>query len=656
MSSPFKGTSRRNPMSRIITPRVLTLSIFIILLTGCGGGSPVSNDITANLSPREVLDSFADACIAGDVDSACDLMLYPDRWRATMEKAHDALPIFGHSLRDAEERTRGRNVYRFRYRLRHPDDPQHREMINVIYVRRVRDLRGNLSRWGIDFIDPGEGRGHGSHRASQAADRSGQFGTMYTHASILSKAIIDYYVEMYPEDEEFTGELGYFNSDNHWYDVLVSHPGPIDTILFFDYDNYENMPPDAVLVKNTATALLQAGSADEDVFVGEYNGDGSVNYTRRIDVERDEDGFHFISYNNFGDDDDTFFKGFAHFLTPATQDIWETDFVEFNDLDVIGGVGDAAVSAVDWSLGYGVLGPYDIFGLFDLRMSRNRKTFPEAVNLYDYSQAALYGMPPAERLANSFYTMGFVIHLLEDQGTPAHARNDGHGVPIISSIPGLGGLSPDPIEEWAESLNSSFIAETQNLYDQLVAEDNRIERDEDGFPDDPLLQNLYDNAVHQNYAGVEALMKYTSLRTNHMCFSEDTIYTSTNSSAAVTNTWPQLTDLNLDFFGKTVVYGNPGWPFNQEDNNYLAARGNAMFDVWRSWFWLNNWFSDPDVDDVEEALYDGWDILTVADDDDDDYYSNNTLGVREQQWRLLFPHVVRTGAAVMHEFYLECHE
>jgi hypothetical protein len=47
-----------------------------------------------------------------------------------------------------------------------------------------------------------------------------------------------------------------------------------------------------------------------------------------------------------------------------------------------------------------------------------------------------------------------------------------------------------------------------------------------------------------------------------------------------------------------------------------------------------------------------WDILTVADDADDDYFGNSTLGVREQQWRLLFPHVVKTGAAFLHEFYL----
>jgi hypothetical protein len=70
---------------------------------------------------------------------------------------------------------------------------------------------------------------------------------------------------------------------------------------------------------------------------------------------------------------------------------------------------------------------------------------------------------------------------------------------------------------------------------------------------------------------------------------------------------------------------------------------------------MTHWFSDPELGDVIDALQNDWDILTVADDADDDYFSDSTIGVREQQWELLFPHAVKVGAAYMHEYYMLTH-
>jgi len=355
--------------------------------------------------------------------------------------------------------------------------------------------------------------------------------------------------------------------------------------------------------------------------------------------------------NTFDGDDDTFFKGFAHFLTPVNQNPNQTNYSAFNDFGLIGGDPNAAVKSLDWALGQGTLGPYDIFGLVDLRASKNRKSFPTAIQLVDDISLAPDAVNAVEKLANAFYTFGYALHLLEDASCPAHCRNDLHGVPIISSIPGFGSLAPDPMEDWGETLIPSFTAETASMLDDLLAEGNPIVRSETGFPDNAFLQYLYSNAEHPDYPGVEALFEYTSFVSNRMCYSEDTFYRSTNPSAANTDYYPYLTALDLDFFGKSVVYGKPGSLFS--DDEYIAGVGNSMFDVWRSWFWMTHWFSDPDVNDVIDALKDDWDILTVADEGDDDYYSNGVLGVREQQWRLLFPLEVKSGAALLHEFYLE---
>ncbi len=636
----------------------LMLGFFII---GCGGNSPTVPNPNGNDfdNPREVLSAFAEACIAQDIDTACGLLLNPNRWRNTLKLACDVLPIFGNALRDAEEIRRERDCYRYRVRMRHPDDPQQRELVNRIYVARIRGYDGRVSGWGVDFMYPGDGQNEIQRKRAEIArdelsdsERSAQWGTMFTHASIMTRAILCYYNIMYPEDTEFTGYYGYLNPKNIHFDTLVTHPGAVETILLFDYDSYGSMPPDAVLVKNAADALIQAGSADEDVFVGEYNEDGSINFLRDIIISLD-DGIRFETTNDFGDDDDTFFKGFGHFLTPETQSIWESTYSEFDDMGLLGGTGGAAVGALDWALGDGVLGPYNILGIIDLRASRNRKTLPRAIQLIHDADSAPNAVEEGELLANAFYAFGHTLHLLEDCSCPAHARNDMHGVPIISSIPGLGGLQPDPIEDWGETLTDTFIAETIDLFNQMVAENDPIVRDETGFPENWILQNLYDTAGHSEFEGVEALFEYTALIANRMCFSEDTIYTSTNYDAANTDNYPYLTDLDLDFFGKSVVYGSPGWEIS--DDEYLAACGNGTFDVWRSWFWTTHWFSDPDVEDVIDALEGGWDILTVADDDDEDYFGGSVLGVREQQWRLLFPHIVKTGAAYLHEFYLEAY-
>ena len=633
---------------------LILLCIFLGITAGCSGSSttaPLPDDEYPD-NPRDVLSRFADACIAQDIDSACDYLLNPARWRHTMELASDALPVMGHSLKEAGEARRERDCYRFRMRLSLPDDPRHRVLENTVYVVRIRGIDGAVSRWGVDFTYPGDGQNRIRRQQAMmdgSAERSGQWGTMCTHASIMTRSIIAYYNAMYPDDSGFTGPRGYFNPRKYHFDTLATHPGPIETILFFDYDNYENMPPDAVLLDNAAIALVQAGSADEDVFVGEYNLDGSINYLRDI-ILTGGGTFTFQTTNDFGDDDDTFFKGFAHFLTPVSQDLYQTEFSEFDDAELFGGTAGAAVSAIDWALGSDSLGPYDILGILDMRGSLNRKTLPRAVGLIAQAKEEPSGYEAAQLIGNAFYTLGFTLHLLEDLSCPAHCRNDMHGVPIVSSIPGLGGLQPDPIEEWGETLTQSFLAETNNLYAGLIDENDPIIRGETGFPDDPILQNLYTNAEHPDYAGAEAIFKYTALIANRMCFSEDTIYTSTNYNAANTDNYPYLTSLDLDFFGKSVVYGTAGPPVIEGD--YLAARGNAMFDVWRSWFWTTHWFTDPELEDVEEALRDGWDILTVADEDDEDYYAGSTLGVREQQWRLLYPLTVRTGAAYLHEFWL----
>ena len=640
---------------------LLSVAICVLLLLGCGGGSPTDAGLNGESSdtPRQVLTAFGDACINADIDSACNLMQNPARWRKSFELAHDVLPILGDACNKAEETNRERDCVRYRIRLRHPDDPQKRVLENRIFVRRVRDIKGKVGDWRVDFINPGDGLGQMKRqrdRLSQTEispdDRTGQWGTMYTHASVITRAILAYYFLMYPDDYKFNNKLwGYLNPYLYHYSVKATHPGDIESILGIGYDTYDNIPPDAVIIANFASALIQAGSADEDVFTGELNGDGTVNYLRDI-VLTTSGGIKFSATTDFGDDDDTFLKGFGHFLTPITQNAYETDFSKFNDNSVLSGIGSASVGALDWAMGNGSMGPYDILGIVGMREARNRKTFYRAVDLMRQALHERNGFIAAEKAANAFYTFGFTLHLLEDQTCPAHVRNDMHGVPIISSIPGLGGLQPDPAEEWAETITSSFVNETIGLYSNLLKEHSPIVGDSTGFPGNSILQNLYANAAYTDYPAVEALFEYTSLMTNRMCFSEDTIYTSTNYDAANTDYYPDLNALNLDFFGRTVVYGTPGSPISSE--SYLAACGNGMFDVWRSWFWSTHWFSDPDINDVEDALYGGWDILTMDDDEDDDYFSNSVLGVREQQWRLMFPLIVKTGAAYMHEYYVAC--
>ena len=652
----------------IKTVKYSLLVITCLVFFGCsGGGTPVdpgSIDTGGN-TPREVLTAFANACEAGDIETVCGLLLNQARYRTTIEKLAPVLPFYGRSIRESIEERRNRDCFRYRFRLSHPDDPMGREIETGIFVVRVRGVDGRLGRWGIDFTYPGDGQREAerlqdlAHRTSvdlSSADgelnREGQWGTMYTHASILTRAIIAYYWLMYPEDTEFTGPYGWLNPGKLFIDVTATHPGPVETVLFFDFDSYEQMPPDAWMMQNAACALIQAGSADEDVFVGEFNPDGSINFTREAVVSWD-DGISIYTTNGFGDDDDTFFKGFGHFLTPETQSVYETVFSEFDDIDLLGGTGGSAVGALDWALGIGNLGPFDVLGILSMRESRNRKTLPEAINLINLARGNPDFVDACSQYANAFYSFGHTLHLLEDVSCPAHVRNDMHGVPVVSAIPGLGDLQPDPLEDWGETLTASFVNETIGLFNVLIAENDRIVRDESGFSKNPILQNLYNNAGHTDYAAVEALFEYSAIIANRMCFSEDTIYRSTNYDAANTDNYPYLTGLNLDFFGRTVLYGKPGWEISNDE--YLVAVGSGSFDAWRSWFWITNWFNDPDLEDVIDALKDDWDILTVADGADEDYFDNSTLGVREQQWRLLFPHAVKVGAAYLHEFYLLTH-
>jgi len=650
----------RSHMSGKINILALFTATLLMLLTACSGHdgiTPAGHD--PGDTPARILDAFAYACINSDIESACGLLQTPDRWRNTLEMASDILPFFGNAVKNAVEIKHDNYAYQYSIELAHPDDPFGRVLETSIYVTRLTDLNGNPGPWRVNFTNPGTGNSeiqrirHLREREELFEyERTGQWGTLDTHATLLTKSILAYYLTFYPEDTHFTGPRGFLRLPNFHWETLVEHPGAIETILFFDYDNYDSMPPEVALAPNVAWALIQAGSADEDVFVGELNTDGSVNYTREVVIE-DNGGVLFHTTNTFGDDDDTFLKGFAHFYTPINQNTWQTEFWEFDDLGLLGGTGGAGVKAFDWALGQGVLGSYDILGILEMRSSRNRKTLPMAIHLINEATACEDGKDSIELLANAFYTFGFTLHLLEDASCPAHVRNDMHGVPIISSIPGLGGLQPDPIEDWGETLTSSFVAETTSLFNSLVAQNNPILRDETGFPTNAVLQNLYTHAEYADFAGPEALYKYMALYANRMCFSEDTIYTSTNYDAANTDHYPYLTDLDLDFFGKSVVYGEGGAPFS--GGEYILAVGNTMFDVWRSWFWTTHWFSDPEVEDVEDALHDGWDILTVADDDDEDYFSNGVTGVREQQWRILFPHTVRTGAAYLHEFYMLTH-
>ena len=403
---------------------LILLCIFLGITAGCSGSSttaPLPDDEYPD-NPRDVLTRFADACIAQDIDSACDYLLNPARWRHTMELASDALPVMGHSLKEAGEARRERDCYRFRMRLSLPDDPRHRVLENTVYVVRIRGIDGAVSRWGVDFTYPGDGQNRIRRQQAMmdgSAERSGQWGTMCTHASIMTRSIIAYYNAMYPDDSGFTGPRGYFNPRKYHFDTLATHPGPIETILFFDYDNYENMPPDAVLLDNAAIALVQAGSADEDVFVGEYNLDGSINYTRDI-ILTGGGTFTFQTTNDFGDDDDTFFKGFAHFLTPVSQDLYQTEFSEFDDAELFGGTAGAAVSAIDWALGSDSLGPYDILGILDMRGSLNRKTLPRAVGLIAQAKEEPSGYEAAQLIGNAFYTLGFTLHPVSYTHLRAH--------------------------------------------------------------------------------------------------------------------------------------------------------------------------------------------------------------------------------------------
>ncbi|MBU1024269.1 hypothetical protein KKB99_08315, partial [bacterium] len=255
--------------------------------------------------------------------------------------------------------------------------------------------------------------------------------------------------------------------------------------------------------------------------------------------------------------------------------------------------------------------------------------------------------------ADSFYPLGYILHLLEDAGIPAHVRNDMHGIPALHYVPGFDYLQPDPLEEWSDTFTNSFINKTINLWQELYFEFHPIMRYPGGFSSgEPLLYHYYNNPQIPEHAGYEAIFKSLSAMTNRTFFSEDTIHRSTQSYANTTQ-FPRITDWDFDYGGRTVLYGTSDLPFYGE--THPLAVSTFWFDTWASGFYLLH-FRWPTLEEVVSELSGDDDLFTVWDDWDDDYFTNGNNGVCETAYMVQFKRIVRHGAALVHEFYLETHK
>jgi len=621
-----------------------TIFVFAILTAitfGCSSGGS-SNPVAPqdNNEARSVLCSAADNLEKGDLDGALQFFFNRDKNERILRRLKNSWPILAKAIRDARIEENGRDTIKIRLRLTRPDKPN--EFVEPRFYLVRPD--GENGKWLLSPVPL-------THRYRD--ERNAAWGTNTVHGSYLTRSIIEYYIRNYPEDYDFIGANGFLRQNKYLYQVKASHPGPVDSILgIYDIDIYENIPPDAVIVGNAPTSLIQIGSIDEDVFLGEFDVNGNLVFNRDINLDFSS-GIKFIASTNYGENDDTFFKGYAHFLTPLNQSYIQESFIGFNDMGILGDQSDESAPAIQWALGMEKIGPVNIIDIVDMRENKNRKTWQYAIQQYKDAMKEPNPVLRGKKIADSFYALGHVLHLLEDSGIPAHVRNDMHGVPALSYIPGFDYLQPDPLEDWSDTWNMGEINQSFNLFFEELFAQNPIIRYENGFSThEPLLYYYYNHPQLPEYAGFEAIFKSLAFMTNRTFFSEDTIHRSTQSYAD-TSTWPRITDWEFNYGGRTVIYGKAELPFYNEVHPLGVS--TTYFDVWALGFWVLNW-RWPNLDEVISALGDGEDLFTQWDEYDEDYFTNGNIGVCESAYNVQFKRIVRHGAALIHEFYLETHK
>jgi len=336
-------------------------------------------------------------------------------------------------------------------------------------------------------------------------------------------------------------------------------------------------------------------------------------------------------------------RGMVHFMTPRFQTSLPDGPQAFSPLN--DEPWNAPVNALDWG-----------FGLDSFMDVPNEFTWQTAVQKFESGETG-----------DAFNCLGHLLHLLEDMTCSPHVRNDAH--PPWDS---------DPFESWAQDYSPyggletyDFKEVTEGIYDDLSL--NRIDRDPmNGFTDSELLQDFYDMANdttgeeyedYRDYPGVAGLFMYTSWVTNHLYFSQDSIYESTYSGGTIdTSDYPVITDFNivsgLRYFNGTtdqncldslVELGIiPG-----ATSDYVVGRAGSLYGIWEFIFRIRHWWQAPTIDDVIEAINDGWPLVTLNDREDYDYYTGDITGVCESEYEVVFPLAVVTGAALLHECYLE---
>ncbi|MFH1677073.1 MAG: PKD domain-containing protein, partial [bacterium] len=335
-------------------------------------------------------------------------------------------------------------------------------------------------------------------------------------------------------------------------------------------------------------------------------------------------------------------KFLGHFYTPNSQ---ETPIIpgsiQFCPISWVSG----SVGVMEWLLG---LQPLPALPPVWSVSGNNPNTFQQAVTQMKNASNN------ADR-ANAFTTFGYTLHLLEDSSVPAHVRNDAHAEITFDG---------DYLECWTTNPPQSYKNETQNIYVNLLGT-NRIDRTDIGFQGNDLLNSFHTASQYPSFGGVEALVKYTAIMANRMCFSNDTVY-KTLFSDIQTDRFPDFTraDLNSQ---PAKFFGTPGNEImdslkslgiiSSGTNDYLIGRGNSLFDLWLVAWRATHWFNFPNDNDIENLLRNAvGGYVSLKDQSDTDYYTDGNLGVREQQWRLLFPLIVKTGAAYLHEYYMYTRE
>ena len=617
---------------------ILMIISALILICGCSSGHE-TNPVTPSVQDdvRSTLNAAASSLERSDLGTALNFFYDRTKNERILRRLKDSWPLLAKAIRDAGIEKIEPGLICLHLSIPRPDSPGEFIESKFYLVRSEENGKWLLSPVPI--------------RLKKQDDRKAAWGTNTVHGSYLSRAIVEYYIRNYTTDYEFTGPNGFLKQNKFLYPVIGSHPGPVDTILgIYDVDIYENIPPDAIITRNAPTALIQLGSVDEDVFLGENDTSGNLVFNRDIIVDF-ATGVKFVTNNNFGGSDDTIFKGYAHFLTPYNQNYPQNSFIGFNDMGILGNQDSESAPADKWGLGMEKIGPVNIIDVVDMRENMNRKTWQYAIQQFRDSKSEPKFQLKVKEIADSFYAFGHVLHLLEDCGIPAHVRNDTHGIPAASYIPGLGYMSPDPLEDWSDSFNSGLINRSVQLYAELMVEHYPIVRYPDGFSE-PLADYYFKNPELPQYPGYDALFKSLAYMTNRTFMSDDTIHVSTQSYAD-TSAWPEITGWEFDYGGRTVIYGHAGLPFY--DETHPLAVSTTYFDIWALGFWTLHW-RWPDLDEVISSQGDGSDLFTTEDSWDDDYFTDSNWGVRETQYDVQFKRTVRHGAALLHEFYLETHK